>query len=173
MSSETSASPEARRARIALRVGSASAAKTELKRSTSLSIAIQLYCHLAMYKSIDFPASPAAKTCYLPRSQSGYSTLGREGQGSDRIVGQPEVIQKRAWSKSMDDLLEADFWPGTNFRFDRSHGVESRPRPECSPTTLPFGVLQGHCTAEKATLISGVAFFMSATTEISESLFTV
>src|SRR6202140_5464299 len=60
MSSETSASPEARRARIALRVGSASAAKTELKRSTSLSIAIQLYCHLAMYKSIDFPASPAA-----------------------------------------------------------------------------------------------------------------
>jgi len=55
MSSETSASPEARRARIALRVGSASAAKTELKRSTSLSIAIQLYCHMAMYKSINSP----------------------------------------------------------------------------------------------------------------------
>jgi hypothetical protein len=30
--------------------------------------------------------------------------------GSRRMVGQPEVIQKRASRKLMDDLLEADFW---------------------------------------------------------------
>src|SRR5215471_17595833 len=53
MSSETSASPEASRVRIARRVGSASAAKTELRRST-LSIAIRIYCYMAIYKSRDF-----------------------------------------------------------------------------------------------------------------------
>jgi hypothetical protein len=28
------------------------------------------------------------------------------------LVGNAEVIQKRAWRKSFADLLEDDFWPG-------------------------------------------------------------
>ena len=31
---------------------------------------------------------------------------------AERVVGQPETIQKRASGKPMDDFLEADFWPG-------------------------------------------------------------
>lgn len=54
MSSETSASPEARRLRMARRVGSASAAKTKLKRSVCISIATWLYFHMAIYWLRDF-----------------------------------------------------------------------------------------------------------------------
>ena len=34
---------------------------------------------------------------------------GAVSDGSGRIVGNSEVIQKRAWRKPVDDLLEADF----------------------------------------------------------------
>jgi hypothetical protein len=49
MSSDTSASPDASRARIARRVGSASAPKVKLRGSPVSLIAIRLYCHIAIY----------------------------------------------------------------------------------------------------------------------------
>src|SRR6185312_9497415 len=59
--SDTSASPSARRARMARRVGSASAAKATLRRSEGVFIAIRLYSYVAIYKSSRCarPASPA------------------------------------------------------------------------------------------------------------------
>src|ERR1700745_20628 len=93
MSSETSSSPEARRARIALRVGSASAAKTELKRLTSLSIAIQLYCHMAIYKSIDFRASPECQAGFRSHLRScyrqGFEISCRHDTGVDNLLPLP------------------------------------------------------------------------------------
>jgi hypothetical protein len=51
MSSDTSASPDARRARIARLVGSASAAKARLRRSACAFIPMWIYCQVAIYTS--------------------------------------------------------------------------------------------------------------------------
>jgi hypothetical protein len=36
-----------------------------------------------------------------------------------KVVGKPEVGQKRAWRTSMFIYPEADFWPGIRFRLAR------------------------------------------------------
>jgi len=46
-----------------------------------------------------------------------------------RLVGQPEVIQKRAWRRSIwSDLPEADFWPGTASGLLVNQEWSARPR---------------------------------------------
>src|ERR1700733_4318672 len=66
MISDTSASPDARRARIARRVGSASAEKVNPRGSNCASIAMWLYCHMAIYVSSEESSSEARGTREKP-----------------------------------------------------------------------------------------------------------
>jgi len=43
-------------------------------------------------------------------SQTYSETMLTRKSVSGRMVGNPEVIQKRAWRRSNGDLLERDFW---------------------------------------------------------------
>src|SRR5271165_1715732 len=78
MISDTSASPDARRARIARRVGSASAEKVNPRGSNCSSIAMWLYCHLAIYVSSEESSREA-----------GYSLEWTAGEMRDRRNAPP------------------------------------------------------------------------------------